>query len=254
MTAPQKNLWDKISNFRMDDPDSSFTFSARLARENGWTKEYTKSVIEEYRKFIFLCCVSKSSVTPSDPVDQVWHLHLTYTKSYWIDFCKNTLQREIHHNPTKGGKSERKKFNNNYTELHTIYKKMFDNNPPQDIWQDNKTRFTKINFRRVSMDNYWLIKKPPLLTLKLIQLSFIGLAVGISIQASGNKLGIIVVILFLIALFRAIKKGGDGNGNSNSSSGCSTWDNFDSGCSSHGDSGCGSGCSGCSGCGGCSGD
>lgn len=254
MTAPQKELWDKISNFRLDDPDASFTFSARLARENGWTKEYTNSVIEEYRKFIFLCCVSKSSVTPSDPVDQVWHLHLTYTKSYWIDFCKNTLQREIHHNPTKGGKSERKKFNNNYTELHTIYKEMFETNLPQGIWQDNKTRFTKINFRRVSMDNYWLIKKPPLLTLKAIQLSFIGLAVGISIQASGNNLGIIVVILFLIALFRAIKKGGDGNGNSSSE--CSTCNNdsFDSGCSSHGDSGCGSGCSGCSGCGGCSGD
>ncbi|WP_417368394.1 glycine-rich domain-containing protein [Flavobacterium beibuense] len=247
MTAPQKELWDKISNFRLDDPDASFTFSARLARENGWTKEYTNSVIEEYRKFIFLCCVSKSSVTPSDPVDQVWHLHLTYTKSYWIDFCKNTLQREIHHNPTKGGKSERKKFNNNYTELHTIYKEMFGNNPPQDIWQDNKTRFTKINFRRVSMDNYWLIKKPPLLTLKLIKLCLLGIVVAISIQASGNNLGIIVVILFLIALFRAIKKGGDGNGNS--SSGCSTCNNdsFDSGCSSHGDSGCGSGCSGCSG-------
>ncbi|MEE1898493.1 hypothetical protein V1389_09110 [Flavobacterium rakeshii] len=101
MTAPQKELWDKISNFRLDDPDASFTFSARLARENGWTKEYTNSVIEEYRKFIFVCCVSKSSVTPSDPVNQVWHLHLTYTKSYWIDFCKNTLQREIHHKPTK---------------------------------------------------------------------------------------------------------------------------------------------------------
>ncbi|MUV03051.1 hypothetical protein GN157_04950 [Flavobacterium rakeshii] len=101
MTAPQKELWDKISNFRLDDPDASFTFSARLARENGWTKEYTNSVIEEYRKFIFLCCVSKSSATPSDPVNQVWHLHLTYTKSYWINFCKSTLQREIHHNPTK---------------------------------------------------------------------------------------------------------------------------------------------------------
>ena len=250
MTAPQKDLWDKISNFRLDDPDASFTFSARLARENGWTKEYTNSVIEEYLKFIFLCCVSKSSVTPSDPVDQVWHLHLTYTKSYWIDFCKNTLQREIHHNPTKGGKSERKKFNNNYTELHTIYKEMFGNNLPQDIWQDNKTRFTKINFRRVSMDNYWVVKKPSLFTLKLIQVSFIGLAVGVSIQAAGNNLGIIVVILFLIALFRAIKKGGDGNGNG--SSGCSTCNNdsFDSGCSSQGDSGCGSGCSGCGGCGG----
>lgn len=258
MTAPQKDLWDKISNFRLDDPDASFTFSARLARENGWTKEYTNSVIEEYRKFIFLCCVSKSSVTPSDPVDQVWHLHLTYTRSYWIDFCKNTLQKEIHHNPTKGGKSERKKFNNNYTELHTIYKEMFGNNPPPDIWQDNKTRFTKINFRRVSMDNYWLIKKPPLLTLKLIQLCLLGVVVAISIQASGGiGVGIVMLIGFIIAIYSAIKNDGNDKGNSNGgSTGCSTsnHENFESGCSSHGDSGCGSGCSGCSGCGGCGGD
>src|SRR5690606_33782831 len=178
--------------------------------------------------------------------------HLTYTKSYWIDFCKNTLQREIHHNPTKGGNSERKKFNNNYTELHTIYKEMYGNNPPLDIWQDNKTRFTKINFRKVSMDNYWLIKKPSLFTLKLIQLCLLGIVVAISIQASGGAgVGIVMLIGFLIALYSAIKNDGNDKGNSNGgSSGCSTWDNFDSGCSSHGDSGCGSGCSGCSGCGG----
>ncbi|RYJ42714.1 glycine-rich domain-containing protein [Flavobacterium beibuense] len=253
MTTSEKDLWDKISNFRLDDPDASFTFSARLARENGWTTEYTKRVIEEYRKFTFLCCVSKSSVTPSDPVDQAWHLHLTYTKSYWIDFCRNTLQREIHHNPTKGGSSERKKFNNSYCELHTMYNKMFGCNPPQDIWQDNKTRFTQINFQRISIDNYWLIKKPSLLAQKLLKLSVVSIVIIISIQASGNgiPLPVIIIIVIIIALINAFRKRG---GKGDSDSGCTTsscsGDSCNSGCSSHGDSGCGSGCSGCGGCGG----
>src|SRR6185436_16480072 len=103
MTINEKELWDKISSFKIDDDGSSFRFSKRLARENGWTISYSGNVIEEYKKFIFLCCISKTGVTPSDQVDQAWHLHLTFTKSYWVDLCKNIISKEIHHNPTKGG-------------------------------------------------------------------------------------------------------------------------------------------------------
>ncbi|GAA4338966.1 hypothetical protein GCM10023149_49350 [Mucilaginibacter gynuensis] len=102
MNATETSLWQKIQSFQLDQPDADFSFSARLARENGWTAAYTHRVINEYKKFIFLCCVSEQGVTPSDPVDQAWHLHLTVTRSYWIDLCRDTLGSEIHHNPTKG--------------------------------------------------------------------------------------------------------------------------------------------------------
>jgi len=36
MTSEEVTLWQKIKAFRIDDNQSSFTFSARLARENGW--------------------------------------------------------------------------------------------------------------------------------------------------------------------------------------------------------------------------
>ncbi len=104
-----QNLWDKIESFQLDDLNANFTFSKRLARDNGWTFTFSKKVIAEYKKFIYLCCISENPITPSDAVDQAWHLHLTYTKSYWKDFCSNTLNREIHHNPTKGGDSEQQK-------------------------------------------------------------------------------------------------------------------------------------------------
>ena len=105
MTPLENQLWDKIVDFEFDEPGTVLTFNARLARENGWNNSYTGRVIEEYKKFIFLCCISPTQVTPSDPVDQAWHLHLTYTKSYWTNLCRGTLGMEIHHNPTKGGEA-----------------------------------------------------------------------------------------------------------------------------------------------------
>ena len=93
--------WNKIKNFELDEPDIPLSFTDRLARENGWTIEYSVRTILEYKKFIFLLTISNHPLTPSDQVDQVWHLHLLYTQSYWDDFCENTLNRKIHHGPDR---------------------------------------------------------------------------------------------------------------------------------------------------------
>lgn len=249
MTTEENILWTKISSFSLDEDSSSFKFSRRLARENGWTISYSEKVIEEYKKFIFLCCITQTSVTPSDQVDQVWHLHLTYTKSYWTDLCKNTLSKEIHHNPTKGGQSEGKKFDDFYTGTIKLYKEKFKADPPKTIWPDNEKRFSDINFQRVNLKNYWLFRRPDfsrknILLFLLLFFSFF------SIQATsksdiGKIIGMAIVVGFLIYTIFKNKNGGGSGG-----SGCST-----SGCGGHhGHSGCGgdSGCggSGCSGCGG----
>ena len=154
MTEHEKLLWQRINNFQLDEPGLAFKFSDRLARENGWTIVYAKRVIEECKKFIFLCCVSDHGVTPSDPVDQAWHLHLTFTRSYWIDLCKETLQKDIHHNPTKGGMHEAQKFDVYYTSSQQLYLEKFRTTPPPNIWQDNDTRFSDINFKRVNVGTY----------------------------------------------------------------------------------------------------
>ncbi len=102
MTAQQQRLWQQIRDFGLDDPGAAFTFSERLARENGWSLTYSLRAVAEYKKFMFLLCTLPHPLTPSEPVDQVWHLHLIYTQSYWIDFCERTLGRLIHHHPTQG--------------------------------------------------------------------------------------------------------------------------------------------------------
>ncbi|MEL6930426.1 MAG: TIGR04222 domain-containing membrane protein, partial [Cyanobacteria bacterium J06600_6] len=91
MNSEQKQVFTRIKAFSFDKPGTEFTFNQRLARENAWSIEYTHRVIEEYQKFIFLAVFAGHIVTPSEPIDRVWHLHLTYTRSYWNDFCPNTL-------------------------------------------------------------------------------------------------------------------------------------------------------------------
>lgn len=155
----EPELWVKIKAFELDDPDATLTFSERLARENDWTIDYALRCIEEYKKFMFLICISDHPLTPSDQVDQVWHLHLLYTQSYWIHFCGNLLGRPIHHGPTKGGNDEQVKFCDWYEKTKELYAVTFQENPPKKIWPESKDRFNAMSFVRVNRSQYWLVKK-----------------------------------------------------------------------------------------------
>lgn len=155
----QLELLVKIQDFELDDPDVAFTFSERLARENGWTINYALRCIDEYKKFMYLICITDHPLTPSDQVDQVWHLHLVYTQSYWIQFCENVLGRSIHHGPTKGGNDEQAKFYDWYGKTKLLYQLTFQEVAPKDIWPESKDRFNVMDFIRVNRSQYWLIKK-----------------------------------------------------------------------------------------------
>lgn len=93
-------LWLKISSFPLDDPAANFPFSRKLVKENNWDIAFTEGAIHAYKRFMYLCCVLSEGASPSPVIDQVWHLHLLYTKNYWEDFCEKTLGRKIHHHPS----------------------------------------------------------------------------------------------------------------------------------------------------------
>lgn len=158
MNEEQQQLWTRILNFNIDDPASSFTFTDRLCRENDWSMEYAIRAVLEYKKFIFLVCISDRPQTPSDQVDQVWHLHLLYTHSYWLEFCKGLLNRDIHHGPTKGVE-ERGVFKDQYTETLSLYASKFGEKAPKDIWPNPDERISQINFTRVNRHKQWVIPK-----------------------------------------------------------------------------------------------
>ena len=196
---------ERVLSFEVDDFSSKFRFIDRLARENGWTIEYAKKVFVEYKRFMWLCKVSNMSMTPSDEVDQVWHLHMTYMKSYQ-DFCENYLGKVIYHNPSKGGKSEQEKFANYYVDTLEHYHKTFGEVPPSDIWPPLNDRFGN-NFRRVDLNENWVIKKPSedksnVVILTSLIFSFIGYIV--SIFLSSLIIMILMTITFILTFYLLI--------------------------------------------------
>jgi hypothetical protein len=266
MPLSNPTLWQRISQFSLDEEAIDLPFSKRLARENGWTLTFAKRAIEEYKKFTYLACVSDTPVTPSDEVDQVWHLHLTYTRSYWDDFCTSTLQRKLHHGPTKGGATEGAKFHGWYEHTKAQYAEEFDASPPLDLWPLAEERFSKpIHQKRISTTDYWMIPKPaniqPHIRATGVAASALLLAGCASIQPHRDQIAVIVVIVCILIccgwldylgwLYYKLRrkkrdrknKGDSGCGSGGGCGGCGGNDNSNSGDGGGGDSGCG-GCGG----------
>ncbi|WP_298304522.1 hypothetical protein [uncultured Erythrobacter sp.] len=140
-SATTTELWDRLSDYTIGPGGASLPFEARLARENRWSSPFTERVIQEYKRFCYLACTAGHEVTPSDAVDQVWHLHLTYSRDYWGEFCPNVLGADLHHGPTAGGQVERTRYYEQYAETFRSYEEAFGEPPPADIWPGAKRRF-----------------------------------------------------------------------------------------------------------------
>ena len=141
-THHHRDLWQRLEAFRVGRGDEALTFERRLARENGWTLAKAERVFAEYRRFVYLAMTAGHPVTPSEDVDQAWHLHLTYTRSYWHDLCRDTLGRDLHHGPTEGGRAEGAKFFDWYGRTLESYRRLFGEDPDPEVWPAPVARFT----------------------------------------------------------------------------------------------------------------
>lgn len=245
----KKKVRDSILQFQIDDPEAGLNFSRRLSLENNWSEGYTKRVVEEYLRFLVLCAEAGHKVTPSDAVDQVWHLHMCYTESYWNDLCKDIIGFPLHHGPTKGGSVERSKFFDWYSETLNSYQAIFKEEAPLDIWPSAEKRFARQDFRRVDCGANFVISK------KLVGTSLAGL-VGVSClagcsshflmssSAGSGLFWLFMLVVLVVFVIKGIKsgggKGGGGGGWSGCNSGCSSSGCSSSGCGGGG--GCGGGC------------
>jgi hypothetical protein len=147
--TPDDPLWRRLVASPIGPTETTLTFAAKLARENGWSAPHAARVIEEYRRFCYLGAVGRHEVTPSDAVDQCWHLHLTYTRDYWDRFCPEVLGQAFHHGPTAGGPTELSRHFAQYAQTLHSYQAAFGT-PPHDIWPPAQvTLLTAARARRV---------------------------------------------------------------------------------------------------------
>lgn len=253
-------VWRKLIEFKFDDPETTLTFTRRLARENSWSPALAERVVAEYRRFLFLTQVAGHPVTPSEEVDQAWHLHLVYTRSYWEELCGKVFGQALHHGPTKGGIREGAKFEDWYERTLASYRAWFGDAPPADIWPGSALRFGKApSYRRVSTQDFWLLPKRLLRRVVLHAAAVVGalLTTGfIAAMSTGGMIVLVAAIVFLIAIpvgmammggsgRRRDDKGGNGCGGTGCGGGGSSSSSGDcGGADGGGGGGCGGGCGG----------
>ncbi|SDQ42843.1 hypothetical protein SAMN05421664_1572 [Chryseobacterium soldanellicola] len=238
MLLQNDSLWSRLQEFSLDAPNVDFPFSKKLAKEESWTVDFTKKAIEEYKKFVYLCCVLPNGASPSEIVDKVWHMHLIYTQNYWEEFCPNILKRKLHHHPSKGGFAEKDKHQNWFSDTLKNYKEIFNQEAPAEIWNNT--------IKHKQPVKSWLR------ILKISGLTGFLLMVYSCSDSTFNTLAIVfgsIISFFLLISFLSMILGvntpKDQDKNDNSADG--------GGCSGGGGScggGCGGGCGGCGGCGG----
>jgi hypothetical protein len=131
---PDHPVWIALSRYNIGPDDAALSFAQRLARENGWGADHAARVIDEYKRFCFLAATAPHPVTPSDAVDQAWHLHLTYSRDYWERFCPEVLGRPLHHGPTAGGPTEQARYFEQYAHTLKSYETVFGESAPADLW------------------------------------------------------------------------------------------------------------------------
>jgi hypothetical protein len=133
-----KVLWARLETMEIDPPDATTRFHHRLKQYNKWTDEFAGRVTKEYRRFLYLAARARHPVTPSDTVDQAWHLHLIYTRHYSEELCGKILGLQLHHEPSAGGAVESSKFERQYEQTIESYQAAFGEAPPADIWPVRK--------------------------------------------------------------------------------------------------------------------
>ena len=122
----------------------------------------------EYGRFCFLAVVSPTPVTPSEEVDEVWHLHLTYSRDYWDVWCGAVLQAPLHHDPTPGGAAAQAVYRAQYAETLALYEGFFGL-PPEALWPATHRRFgARPRFRVVDCDAVITLPRPDTLLRRLV--------------------------------------------------------------------------------------
>ena len=158
--AASSALWASLLALDLDG-GAALSFSKRLARDNNWPLAFAQRTVLEYKRFVYLAATCGHPVTPSDEVDQAWHLHLVYTRSYWDELCDGILGFRLHHGPTKGGAAEGQKFGDWYARTLASYRAAFGQEPPPDVWPPAAVRFGDAPyFRRVNLRRHWLLPRP----------------------------------------------------------------------------------------------
>jgi hypothetical protein len=118
---------------QIEEPGTGRRFEEVLAERNDWPLPLAERVADEYCGFLYLAATAGFEVTPSEAVDQAWHLHLQWPH-YREILCGEILGRPLEHRPGTGEPDDQPRYRRQYEETLELYERTFDKRPRRDIW------------------------------------------------------------------------------------------------------------------------
>ncbi|WP_086933613.1 glycine-rich domain-containing protein [Agarilytica rhodophyticola] len=223
--------WLALSHFTPGGEQAEL-FVNKLQQQTSWSSDVCDQAIYEYKRFIYLTTVSESVLTPSTIVDQVWHLHLTFSHCYWEELCTNILGFRLHHNPSPP--SERETIDNQYQYTLKLYRQYFQEPHPEAYWPTTTNKPITTDKELQPKTNYWLILCA---TLALSTFTITALASPYEVRTeSAFVFWVSLIFIGGLIILKLVKNSANSNRNDNKKDGGT------GGCG-----GCGSSCGGCGG-------
>ena len=118
---------------QIEEPGAGRRFEEVLAERNDWPLPLAERVADEYCGFLYLAATAGFEVTPSEAVDQAWHLHLEWPH-YQEVLCGEILGRPLAHRPGTGELDDEERYRSQYERTLALYEEIFGKPAPADIW------------------------------------------------------------------------------------------------------------------------
>lgn len=94
-----RNLWHRLEGYSFHERPLTRSLVTRLEEATGHSTDVCYTLVEEYRRYMYLVGSTGETLSPSPIVDLVWRIHIDDKRAYYDDFCPRIIGRTIHHTP-----------------------------------------------------------------------------------------------------------------------------------------------------------
>jgi hypothetical protein len=112
---------------------------ARYRRETDSAPDVAADLERELRRYLAICALYPDTRVPmKGPVDELWHLFITFTHDY-AEFCRQVAGRFIHHVPARQRPTATQRAHD-ASLFASLYRHTFDMEPSEIWWPEMARR------------------------------------------------------------------------------------------------------------------
>lgn len=101
-TKRDRRLWHRLEGYSFHERPLTRSLVETLEEVTGHSTDVCYTLVEEYRRYMYLVGSTGDTLAPSPIVDIVWRQHVKDKRAYYEDFCPRIIGRTIHYNPAAG--------------------------------------------------------------------------------------------------------------------------------------------------------